>query len=255
MVTVFWLRDKGDWSVFVANRITEIKLLFPKSDWRHLRGNMNPADLISRGCTPCKFIESRWLEGPSWLLEPHPSHAWPLNELINCETSEILLERRKIRLCNLNLSEKEVPCSSPAPPRIFVTQDQDVATDNEDRDPNQSWFCVGILHLLRDCMRFRRQRQDSMVRNSSTFLKGSAEENQLVVIGPSEVGKTALVRQYIEGNFIETHHPTTEENHIHIIKTPEISCSEYKKLICLNELPSHVGATFVSGGDSCLFSV
>ncbi|GFY52029.1 uncharacterized protein TNIN_376011 [Trichonephila inaurata madagascariensis] len=70
-------------------------------------------------------------------------------------------------------------------------------------------------------MRFRRQRQDSMVRNSSTFLKGSAEENQLVVIGPSEVGKTALVRQYIEGNFIETHHPTTEENHIHIIKTPD----------------------------------
>ncbi|GFY46696.1 integrase catalytic domain-containing protein [Trichonephila inaurata madagascariensis] len=32
MVTLFWLRDKGDWSVFVANRIKEIKLLFPESD-------------------------------------------------------------------------------------------------------------------------------------------------------------------------------------------------------------------------------
>ncbi|GFY65961.1 integrase catalytic domain-containing protein [Trichonephila inaurata madagascariensis] len=107
MVTLFWLRDKGDWSVFVANRIKEIKLLFPKRDWRHIPGNMNPADLIFRGCSPNKLIESRWWEGPSWLLEP--SHTWPVNELINCETSEILLERRKVRLCNLNLSEKEVP--------------------------------------------------------------------------------------------------------------------------------------------------
>ncbi|GFY65060.1 integrase catalytic domain-containing protein [Trichonephila inaurata madagascariensis] len=107
MVTLFWLRDKGDWSVFIANRIKEIKLLFPKSDWRHIPGNMNPADLISQGCSPSKLIESRWWEGPSWLIES--SHTWPVNELINCEASEILLERRKVRLCNLNLSEKEVP--------------------------------------------------------------------------------------------------------------------------------------------------
>ncbi|GFY69752.1 integrase catalytic domain-containing protein [Trichonephila inaurata madagascariensis] len=57
MVTLFWLRDKGDWSVFVANRIKETKLLFPKSDWHHIPGNMNPADLISRGCSPIRPIQ------------------------------------------------------------------------------------------------------------------------------------------------------------------------------------------------------
>ncbi|GFU75934.1 integrase catalytic domain-containing protein [Trichonephila clavipes] len=94
MVTLFWLRDKGEWLVFAANRIKKIKLLFPKSDWRHIPGNMNPDDLISRGCSPSKLIESRWWEGFSWLLEP--SHSWPVNELINCESSEILLERKKV---------------------------------------------------------------------------------------------------------------------------------------------------------------
>ncbi|GFY78268.1 integrase catalytic domain-containing protein [Trichonephila inaurata madagascariensis] len=36
MVALYWLREKGDWSVFVSNRIKEIKNLFPNSERRHM---------------------------------------------------------------------------------------------------------------------------------------------------------------------------------------------------------------------------
>ncbi|GFU87568.1 uncharacterized protein TNCV_2934901 [Trichonephila clavipes] len=49
--------------------LKEIKLLFPKSDWRHIPGNMNPADHISRRCSLSKLFESRWRAGPLWLLQ------------------------------------------------------------------------------------------------------------------------------------------------------------------------------------------
>ncbi|GBM78847.1 hypothetical protein AVEN_157807-1 [Araneus ventricosus] len=44
---------------------------------------------------------------PMWLVESPDN--WPVTELMNCETSEISSERKKVRLCNLNLSEEKVP--------------------------------------------------------------------------------------------------------------------------------------------------
>ncbi|GFQ98711.1 integrase catalytic domain-containing protein [Trichonephila clavata] len=52
-------------------------------------------------------VESHWWEGPLWLVEPPDT--WPLTKLPNYDTSEISLERRKVRLCNLNLSEEKLP--------------------------------------------------------------------------------------------------------------------------------------------------
>ncbi|GFU53923.1 integrase catalytic domain-containing protein [Trichonephila clavipes] len=107
MVALYWLREKGGWSVFVSNRIKEIKNLFPKTEWRHVRKKINPADLISRGCSPSHLVESNWWEGPMWLVES--PDIWPITKLPDYDTSEISLERKKVRLCNLNLSEKILP--------------------------------------------------------------------------------------------------------------------------------------------------
>ncbi|GBM85887.1 hypothetical protein AVEN_144314-1 [Araneus ventricosus] len=104
---LYWLREKGGWSVFVSNRIKEIKTLFRNSEWRYVPGKINPADLISRGCSPSHLVGLQWWEGPLWLVESPDT--WPVTELINCETSEISSERKKVRLYTLNLSEEKVP--------------------------------------------------------------------------------------------------------------------------------------------------
>ncbi|GFY22140.1 integrase catalytic domain-containing protein [Trichonephila clavipes] len=72
------------------------------SEWRHVPGKVNPANLNSQGCSPSHLVESHW-----WLVESPDT--WPITELPDYDTSEILWERKKVRLCNLNLSEEMLP--------------------------------------------------------------------------------------------------------------------------------------------------
>ncbi|GFY02640.1 integrase catalytic domain-containing protein [Trichonephila clavipes] len=92
MVALWWLKNHGDWSVFVANRVNEINSLVPSQFWRHVPGELNPADLLSRGISPSFIFRLSLGEGPSWLLEP-PSN-WPIDHLA-CETSEVEREKKE----------------------------------------------------------------------------------------------------------------------------------------------------------------
>ncbi|GFW85325.1 integrase_H2C2 domain-containing protein [Trichonephila clavipes] len=67
---------------------------------------MNVADLLSRGCIPQKMLDSKWWEGPRWLKNNREQ--WPANE-INCEPKDVILEKRKSELVNVNISEDLVP--------------------------------------------------------------------------------------------------------------------------------------------------
>ncbi|XP_035210830.1 uncharacterized protein LOC118185140 [Stegodyphus dumicola] len=98
--------NRGDWSVFVANRVKEINNLIPSQCWRHVPGDLNPADILSRGSSPRSFSDSLWWEGPSWLLEPNNN--WPPDRLAY-EISVVERKKRKVRLCNLNSVEGEIP--------------------------------------------------------------------------------------------------------------------------------------------------
>ncbi|XP_055715024.1 uncharacterized protein LOC129809241 [Phlebotomus papatasi] len=60
--------------VFVNNRLKKIRKVSSASQWAHVSSEDNPADLISRGCTPETLLQSDlWFCGPSW-LGLHPSH-------------------------------------------------------------------------------------------------------------------------------------------------------------------------------------
>ncbi|GFU88636.1 integrase catalytic domain-containing protein [Trichonephila clavipes] len=95
--------------------ITEMETVFWSDsmvafEWRHVPGKINPADLISRGCSPTHLVdlvESHWWEGPLWLVESPDT--CPITKLPDYDTSEISLERKKVRLYNLNLSEEMLP--------------------------------------------------------------------------------------------------------------------------------------------------
>ena len=65
---------------FVANRIAEIRSDSEVSEWRHVPGLLNPADLGSRGCSVRELIGcDLWWKGPAFLSQS-PAH-WPDAEI------------------------------------------------------------------------------------------------------------------------------------------------------------------------------
>ena len=51
----------------MANRVGTIQSLTTVSQWSHVSGKDNPADLASRGCLPSDLVNSIWFQGPSLL--------------------------------------------------------------------------------------------------------------------------------------------------------------------------------------------
>lgn len=68
---------------FVANRVADIQQKTNVSNWRHVRSQDNPADLLSRGQTPAQFIQkSLWRNGPQWLSNREED--WPPSKINLC---------------------------------------------------------------------------------------------------------------------------------------------------------------------------
>ena len=63
-VALFWIRGKGEYRQFVANRVQKIQQ-HDKVVWHHVPTSQNPADLGSRGGSVAK--NHLWREGPTWL--------------------------------------------------------------------------------------------------------------------------------------------------------------------------------------------
>lgn len=64
------------WKTFVANRVSEIQGLTHGASWKHIAGEDNPADPISRGLDAEKFLKSElWKRGPEWLSRSEEE--WP----------------------------------------------------------------------------------------------------------------------------------------------------------------------------------
>ncbi|GBN87555.1 hypothetical protein AVEN_214331-1 [Araneus ventricosus] len=80
-----WIQRKELWSVFVNNRVQEIRKLTDLTLWKHLPGTQNPADLPSRGCVAHKSSCSRYWEGPKWLLQTQEN--WPFTKHVFDEQS------------------------------------------------------------------------------------------------------------------------------------------------------------------------
>ncbi|XP_055589036.1 uncharacterized protein LOC129741338 [Uranotaenia lowii] len=76
-----WLQSPPNrWKTFVANRVSKIQNSTNVKSWMHVRGDCNPADILSRGINPPEIINHPlWWTGTPWLLSP-PSQ-WPRTEL------------------------------------------------------------------------------------------------------------------------------------------------------------------------------
>ena len=70
--------------VFVANRVAEILDTTDVSQWKHVSGINNPADIGTRAINIEELKRSEWLTGPAWLKRPES--AWP-EQVRSCKTA------------------------------------------------------------------------------------------------------------------------------------------------------------------------
>ncbi|XP_074659590.1 uncharacterized protein LOC141912263 [Tubulanus polymorphus] len=74
------------WQAFVGRRVSEIHGIVPPSNWKHVPGVENPADLCSRGCSASELIKSeKWWYGPEFLRKSKDN--WPLQDNITTQTA------------------------------------------------------------------------------------------------------------------------------------------------------------------------
>ena len=84
LCVLYWLKTSKPLSVFVTNRIKEIRSL-KEAIFNHVSSEDNPADLAIRGKSPQELSLSIWWNGPTWLR--NPIQQWPDSKLPKIEAS------------------------------------------------------------------------------------------------------------------------------------------------------------------------
>jgi hypothetical protein len=87
-----WIKRNDCWGTFVGNRVKEILKYSEPSQWKHVPGHLNPADLPSRGCNAKTLHDSGWWEGPEWLSMSEEN--WPNFEEV-VDEDEVKEEMKK----------------------------------------------------------------------------------------------------------------------------------------------------------------
>ncbi|XP_053949452.1 uncharacterized protein LOC128857733 [Anastrepha ludens] len=106
MVTLSWLREQPtNFNIFVSNRVSQIQTLTKGMTWHHVPTSLNPADILSRGCTPKELLNSElWRSGPQFLSRRQSD--WP--NLLDLLTD--LPERRRKVLVASQLRDITLDC-------------------------------------------------------------------------------------------------------------------------------------------------
>ncbi|UYV76394.1 hypothetical protein LAZ67_14000274 [Cordylochernes scorpioides] len=107
-----WIKKEIEWRVVVRNRVREIQATTNLNDWRFVPSQLNPADLLSRGCPPSQFVQSRWWEGPEWLKKP--KEFWLNSEIMSYvlrflgKLKKQSTETGPLKVSELDLAEKKL---------------------------------------------------------------------------------------------------------------------------------------------------
>ena len=80
-----WLKTSKPLSLFVTNRVKEIKSLAGVM-FAHVSSKDNPADIATRGMSPDELLTSIWWNGPLWLSKP--VQQWPESEHLESDSSQ-----------------------------------------------------------------------------------------------------------------------------------------------------------------------
>ena len=98
--TIFWTdsavvlqsirNEENRFPLFVSRRLKFITKSTCTSNWRHVPSELNPADVLSRGCRSDKLMKTKsWLSGPEFLSESPDS--W------SCRFAETTLDVENVK--------------------------------------------------------------------------------------------------------------------------------------------------------------
>ena len=94
MTALCWIKNERMWKQYVQHRVQEIRNLTSKDSWRHCPGELNPADIPSRGLSANELsTNSTWWNGAEFLYRPEAE--WPVNRLTESEDKVALEEAVK----------------------------------------------------------------------------------------------------------------------------------------------------------------
>ncbi|GIY78139.1 reverse transcriptase [Caerostris darwini] len=100
-----WITSREQWSVFVTNRISEIRKLTTSEDWFHILTDQNLVDILPRGCGPKQLQKHKWWQGPAWLK--NSKEQWP-KSAVNINKKEVETEKRKSVISANNTELKSI---------------------------------------------------------------------------------------------------------------------------------------------------
>ena len=108
MTVLYWIRGRErEYKQFVENRLEKIRSRSRITDWKHVPGEENPADIGSRGASVEELAASTlWLEGPAWLKLDEEE--WPSSPKLDNTTSEVMQEMKADTLRNAEMEQTQV---------------------------------------------------------------------------------------------------------------------------------------------------
>ena len=63
-------KELSAWILFIRNGVNQVRRLIDVENWRHCQGELNPADLPTRGVSEKKLVDNElWWEGPAFLKD------------------------------------------------------------------------------------------------------------------------------------------------------------------------------------------
>ena len=119
---LFWIKDeKRKRKVFIENRVKRIRKNTPVENWRYCPGELNPADLPSRGIGCEKeFLEKMkdWVRGPEFIRRSEKY--WPEDKSASQKETDLHVKRQEGRdegpeniICNMleisNITPRVIP--------------------------------------------------------------------------------------------------------------------------------------------------
>ena len=136
---LFWILNDKPWKQYVQHRVGEIRELTAQDKWDHCPGELNPADLASRGISGPELVyNSLWWNGPAFLGKPKSE--WPSFAQKKIKEDDVLKEMMK------------------CPPRVthsLLNQDQTVLRGLPDViEINKFSSLTRLLRVTAYCLKF-----------------------------------------------------------------------------------------------------